>query len=151
MDQKNFFDAVEHGDRDAVANMLKDDATLAISMDAEGATPLHYAAIHGHREIVDLLQQAGANINARDETHGATPAGWAIEYLRERGALLAIEIEDFRFALERGDVTWVERLLSRHPWLANANDHGGRRLADYARSDPAIARIFDLHVNERSK
>jgi hypothetical protein len=146
-----FLAAVERGDRDTVAQMLESDASLAVSVDATGATALHHAAFHGRREIVDILLKAGANINARDETHGATPAGWAIHYLRERGALLAIEIEDFRFALERGDVTWIERLLARHPWLARASDHHGRRLADYVRSDPAIARIFDLHANGRSE
>ena len=118
MNTKDFFDAVERGDKDTVANMLKSDSSLAVAFDDDGATALHHAAFYGHREIVELLHDAGADINARDKTHGATPAGWAIHYLRERGALLAIEIEDVRFAVERGDVAWVERLVARHPWLA---------------------------------
>jgi hypothetical protein len=118
MNTKDFFDAVERGDKDTVANMLNADSSLAVAFDDDGATALHHAAFHGHREIVELLHDAGGDINARDKTHGATPAGWAIHYLRERGALLAIEIEDVRFAVERGDVAWVERLVARHPWLA---------------------------------
>jgi len=139
---EQFFQAVERGDRVAVERMLKDNSELARTVDSEGATALHYATFHGHRELVELLQQAGADINARDKVHGATPAGWAIEYLRERGALLGIEIEDLRFAIERGDVTWVERFLVRHPALALAVDRNGRPLRDYA-TDPAIVRLFD--------
>lgn len=116
-DVKKFFAAIEAGDGIVAANMLAADESLALSTDAEGATALHHAAFNGHRDIVELLLNAGADINARDKTHGATPAGWAIHYLRERGALLAIEIEDLRFAAERGEVTWVERFLARHPWL----------------------------------
>ena len=118
MNTKDFFDAVERGDKDTVASMLNADSSLAIAFDDDGATALHHAAFLGHREIVELLHDAGGDINARDKTHGATPAGWAIHYLRERGALLAIEIDDLRFAVERGDVAWVERLVARHPWLA---------------------------------
>ena len=97
--------------------MLNADASLARATDEEGATALHHAAVNGYREIVDLLLDAGADIDARDSIHGATPAGWAIHYLRERGALLAIEIEDLHFALERGDSAWVERFIARHPRL----------------------------------
>jgi ankyrin repeat protein len=118
MNTKEFFDAVERGDQAVAASMLNSDSALALAVDDDGATALHHAAFHGHREIVELLQNAGGDINARDRIHGATPAGWAIHYLRERGALLAIEIDDLHFAIERGDTTWVERMLARHPWLA---------------------------------
>ena len=114
---QDFFEAVSRGDRDAAAKMLEGDASLARATDDEGATALHHAAFYGYQEIVEMLLNAGADINARDKTHGATPAGWAIHYLRERGALLAIEIDDLRFALERGDSAWVDRFLARHPWL----------------------------------
>ena len=114
---QDFFEAVSRGDRDAAAKMLDADSSLARATDDEGATALHHAAFQGHREIVEMLLTAGADINARDKAHGATPAGWAIHYLRERGALLAIEIDDLRFALERGDSAWVDRFVARHPWL----------------------------------
>lgn len=137
--------AVEAGDREAVEEMLKDDATLARQFDKDGATPLHTAAFHGRQEIVDILLKAGADINARDKEYSATPAGWAIHYLRERGALLAIEIEDLRFAIERGDVAWVERLVTRHPGLAKAVDGDGVPLIDRAASNPEIARVLKQH------
>lgn len=78
-------------------------------------------------------------------THGATPGGWALHTLRERGALLAIEIEDVVFALDRGDVTWARRLIMRHPALTTARDAEGRPLAAHAlvRATPELRALFD--------
>jgi ankyrin repeat protein len=49
--------------------------------DEAGATVLHYATLDGLREIVQLLLDRGAEINSLDGQFGATPTGWAIEYL----------------------------------------------------------------------
>src|SRR5919107_1372114 len=106
-----FFGAVERGDLDAVRALVAADPALARARDDSGATALHHAAFHAHRAVVELLLAAGAELNARDATHGATPAGWAIHYLRERGALLAIEVEDALFAIRRGGVELLARLL----------------------------------------
>ena len=143
---EEFFDAVKRGDHDTVERMLRNDNQLAQSRDEEDATALHHAALKMHRKIVDLLLKNGADINARDNKNDTgTPAGWAIHPLREQGGLLAIEIDDLRFAIERGDVVWVERFLTRHPALARAVDRDGTPLADYARTNPALARIFAKH------
>ncbi len=40
-------------------------------------TGLHYAALNGHRTMVDFLIQHGANANVRDTKVNSTPAGWA--------------------------------------------------------------------------
>jgi len=143
-DADRFVRAIERGELSEVRTMLVEDAALVHVRDAQGATALHHAAFHGHRTIVELLLDAGADINARDSLHNATPAGWAIEYLRERGALLAIEITDLLFAIERADRVWARRLLARHPALANSVDEHGTALAvQAARSpDPEIARLF---------
>ena len=129
-DTAQFFNAVRRGDAATVKNMVKADPSLASAFDSDGATALHYATFNAHREVVEILLQAGADMNARDRIHGATPAGWAIEYLRERGALLAVEIEDLRFAVERGDAEWIERFVSRHPALANAVDRDGKLILE---------------------
>jgi hypothetical protein len=141
---EHFFDAVGRGDVAATRELLARDRTLAGARDSTGATPLHVAALNGRREIVEVLLEAGADINARDATFDATPAGWAIEPLRERGALLAIEIEDLLFAIERGDVTWASRLLARHPALKRAVDRDGTPLSTHAAAsaEPAMARLF---------
>lgn len=38
---------------------------------------LHYAALNGHREMLDFLIAQGARANVRDTKVGGTPAGWA--------------------------------------------------------------------------
>jgi len=41
------------------------------------ATPLHWAALHGHREVCEALLIAGASRSVRDSSFQSTPAGWA--------------------------------------------------------------------------
>ncbi|MGO4211239.1 ankyrin repeat domain-containing protein [Terriglobus sp. YAF25] len=120
--------------------------------DERGATVLHHAAFAGHRVIAEFLIHQGAEINARDSEFGATPAGWAIEYLREMGGFLAIELDDLAFAIERGDAIWIARLLRRFPALRRANNSEGTpfsRLAEQT-GDPQITRLFRLteHIGE---
>lgn len=125
--------------------MLKRDRSLATARDGEGATPLHYAAEAGHRDVVRVLLDAGADLNARDARFGATPAGWAIEYLRQRGGLLAIEIEDTLQAIVRGDVDLVRRFVTRLPALRDAVGGDGVPLRVRAResNDGELRSLFD--------
>jgi ankyrin repeat protein len=63
-----------------------------------GATPLHTAALGGDSEVVKLLLDHGAEINARDQESGATPLSYAaslgrgevVELLLARGADLTL-------------------------------------------------------------
>lgn len=123
---------------------------LAMARDETGATALHYAALNANREVIDALIAGGADPNARDGRHGATPAGWAVHRMRERGGLLAIEIEDVRFAIERGDAEWVDRLVTRHPALFDAVDRDGTPLRQKAEesSDPRIRAVFQMHSKQ---
>jgi ankyrin repeat protein len=141
---QEFFRAVEQGDADRVVRLLASNRELARARDGDGATALHHAAFHGHRSLVEILVAAGADLNARDAEHDATPTGWAIHYLRERGGLLAIEIEDVLYAIETRDARWVMRLVTRHPALRDATDRHGTSLATRAREsgDAAIAEVF---------
>lgn len=143
-DVQAFFSEVERGDVETVRAMVAAAPRLVRARDPKAATALHVAAFHGYRAIVELLLASGADINARDDTFGATPAGWAIEPLRERGALLGIEIEDALFAIRRGDAELVNRLVTRHPALAKSVDRDGTPLAEHAARtvDPEIVQAF---------
>jgi hypothetical protein len=141
----DFFAALEAGDEARARAMLEVDPELAHATDKDGATALHIAAFHSHRELVGLLCSAGADINARDRKFGATPAGWALHYLRERGAFLAIEIDDVLYAVKSRDVGWTRRLVQRHPQIVTAKDADGRPLSEHAR-ESGIADIAELFV-----
>ena len=137
-------EAAESGALDDVRAAIDAQPDLIHARDDEGATLLHYAAFGGHRPVVELLVERGADINAIDGHFGATPAGWAIEYLRERGGYLGVELADFAFAISRGDVEWVTRFLKRFPGLREANDGDGvpfKVLADRS-GKKEIAQLF---------
>jgi hypothetical protein len=139
-----FFSEVERGDLETVRAMVSAAPALVRARDGSGATALHVAAHHGQHAVAELLLDAGAEVNARDDEFAGTPAGWAIEYLRERGALLGIEIEDALFAIRRGDAELLARLVTRHPALRSAVDREGTPLAEHAAAaaDPEIGHVF---------
>jgi len=128
------FTAVREGNREAVAEILKQHPESVAARDRDGATALHYATERGDREIVALLLDAGADINARDGRFDATPTGWAIEYLRQRGGLLGIEIEDAKWAIAVGDQGLLDRYLARFPTLRDAVDKLGTPLKVHAKN-----------------
>jgi ankyrin repeat protein len=131
-DFATLLDAVQRGAAGEVVAILERNPELVNQRDADGATALHFATFHGHCEVAELLVKRGADINARDGKFNATPAGWAIEYLREMGALLGIELADFAFALEQGDTIWLARFLKRFPAFRMASDAQGRPFRELA-------------------
>jgi ankyrin repeat protein len=139
-----FFDAVQSGDLPAIRELLARTPSLASARDGGGATPLHIAAFNGNREVVRLLVAQGADVNARDRRFGATPAGWAIEYLRELGGFLGMEIDDTIEAIHQGDAGWVRRFLTRLPRLAACRDRDGKLLLQHAEESghTEIAALF---------
>ena len=145
MSSADIIERVKTNDLESVIQLLEADSSLINHRDEVGATPLHYAALLGHREILKLLLRHGADINARDSRYGATPAGWAIELFREAGGLLAIEIDDLQHAIQHGDVAWAKRLIQRFPKLTDANTADGVPLRVLAESgeEMAIKAIFN--------
>ncbi len=125
-------EAARLGDADALKRIVRSHPELVGERDETGATALHYAAFGGHRDAVRLLVEAGADINATDAQFGATPAGWAIEYLREMGGFLGIELADLAWAIERSDAELAARLLRRFPALRDGKDTQGRAFRELA-------------------
>ena len=145
-DLDNLIAAAKQGNRERVNAILGADNSLVNQKDESGATPVHYAALNGHSHIVRLLVQRGADVNGTDSQYGATPAGWAIEYFRELGGHLAIELDDLAHAIQLRDTRWVARFLKRFPSLRQARDTKGTPFPRLAREsgEPEIARLFGL-------
>ena len=137
--------AAQLGRDEDVKAIVHSHPDLARQRDDSGATALHYAAFGGHRDVVRVLVEAGADINAADSQYGATPAGWAIEYLRTMGGFLGIELSDFAYAIETGNVEWASRFLKRFPALRNATDTQGRPFKTLVRQSPhtEIRNLFE--------
>ncbi len=65
-------DAAQSGDLAKVKALLKDNPDLVSSKDNNGGTPLHMAALGGHKDIVELLVANKADVNAKNN-YGMTP------------------------------------------------------------------------------
>ncbi len=90
-----------------------------------GATPLHTAALGGDAEVVKLLLDHGAEINARDQESGATPLSYAaslgraevVDLLLTRGADATLKNTRGQTPLdlaEQNDQKEISELIRRH-------------------------------------
>jgi len=129
-DLKSFFQAVCEGDAAAVEAHLIASPGLIRAKD-DGATPLHQAAFNNQRAVVDLLLDHGADINAKDDRHQATPTGWAnerghvemVRHLAARGARI-----DLPRAAAFGLLERVMELLDADPSAINTSGGFGTPL-----------------------
>ena len=138
---ERLMEAAKRGALDDVRAVIDGNSDLLNAKDDEGATALHYAAFEGNRPVVELLVERGADITAIDGKFGATPAGWAIEYLRERGGYLGIELADFAFAISKG-----QRERPRAAYAPRTVARPGRtaaRFLGYGGNREIAARIVD--------
>ena len=69
--------AVRAGDRAKLKGLIDVEPALMSSKDPGGSTPLHHAAGFGTADVVTLLLDSGADINAKNR-RGSTPLHWAI-------------------------------------------------------------------------
>lgn len=108
----------------------------------DGQTPLHFAR---SREMIDLLLSAGADIDARDADHRATPAEWMLErsadagryqlarYLVEQGART-----DVFLAAALGLTGQLQMMLQERPELLDLRTGQGA----YGEKPPSSFHIY---------
>jgi ankyrin repeat protein len=124
---KEIIRACKSGNLLRVRELLKTDSGLVNSLDSDASTPLHCATWKGHLEVVRLLLDAGANVNAHNENDhwGTTPLHAAAHANQAAIAQLLIDRGAEINALDRSGKTplfhttfhkakAVAKLLERH-------------------------------------
>lgn len=75
--KERFWRNARGGHKEEIRNLLKKKVgSIDVVDPVHGWTGLHWAAAAGHAEIVKMLIDAGATVNARD-LHKSTPLHWA--------------------------------------------------------------------------
>ena len=88
MSAAEFFRAVKQGDLVAVRAVLTADPELVYAVDKELSTPLHWAAWKGHAAIIEILLDAGADIQAHNaNAHWGTTALHAAAHGNQKAAV----------------------------------------------------------------
>jgi ankyrin repeat protein len=67
-------DAARKGDASKITALLQADPKLVADLDKNGDTPLHVACLHGQLTAAQVLIDAGANVNAKNNYGAFTPA-----------------------------------------------------------------------------
>jgi ankyrin repeat protein len=137
--------AAAHLDRvELLRQMLAADPSRVHERGGDGQSPLHFAR---SRAVVDMLLDAGADIDATDVDHRSTPAQWMIgsveppeesrrdlaRYLVERGASA-----DIFLAAALGLTSRVREMLERDPSLLALRTGRG----DYGEKPPSSYQIY---------
>jgi ankyrin repeat protein len=122
--------------------MISEDPARVHERGGDGQTPLHFAT---SRRVVDLLLDAGADLDARDVDHRSTPAEWMLDsargagrfdlarYLVERGASA-----DIFLAAALGLTDKVRAMLQANPKLLGLRTGQG----DYGEKPPSSYHIY---------
>jgi cytohesin len=128
--------AADSGDLAKVKAMLRDNPELVFSTNSKSLTPLHVAALKGHKDVAELLLTNNAGVNAKNY-YGRTPLHFAaaaghkdvVELLLAHGA--DVNVKDncdqtpLHMAAQQDQKDTVELLLANNADV-NAKDYYGQ-------------------------
>jgi len=133
---------------DLLRTILDADPSRVHERGGDGQTPLHFAR---SREVVDLLLERGADIDARCVDHRSSPAEWMLqakrgigryalaEYLADRGASV-----DVFLAAALGRVDRLQELIVRDPAVLTLRTGRG----DYGEKPPSSFHIYTWTIGQ---
>ncbi len=136
-EERTIHEAARFGDLETIKVLAERDAALISSRDRKGTTPLHMAALHGQKEVVEFLLVRGVDVNIRNRQR-KTPLHDAARRGHREVTLLLLswqaEVnavgEDHRTPLHEaaswGDRGVLEALLAHRAGI-NVRDHNGMR------------------------
>lgn len=125
-----FVDAVRDGNLPRAKQLLAENRGLLNQKDAQfGATPLHWAALKGHADVVEYLVSQGADVQATNN-NGETPLKVAerakrnsvIPLLQSGHATAAADGGAVIEAAKRGDLAALRGLVANNPRLVGEKD-----------------------------
>ena len=134
---------------DELIRLLDEDPARVHERGGDGQTPLHFAR---SPEVVDILLERGAEIDARDVDHRSTPAEWMLEGRRGAGryALAAYLVQrgataDVFLAAALGLTDRLRDLIREDPSRVNLRTSEG----PYGEMPPASYHIYTWTIGER--
>ena len=163
--KQSFITAVEDNDIDALKHLLAIDKTLSAHIDAPwfsfDAPAIVFAAASGNRELIEILLEAGANIDAKSSWW----AGGTSALQHATGAMLSYDKELAEYLIARGatidahaaaglDMSEkLAELIRENPEVVNAPGSDGMSPLHFA-ATPQIAELLLTHgadINRRDR
>ena len=117
--EKDLLEAAEKGDLENAKSLLDAGANINVT-DHQKATPLHRAARHENKDMMELLLSKGADVNHADSS-GQTALMWAgnrrnwelVKWLLEKGAAPRVGVSPLIFAIQSGQGEIVKLLIEK--------------------------------------
>ena len=143
--EKQIIKAAKSGEAETVKVLLREDPDLIHVEDRDGSTPLHCAAWKGHVEIVALLLDAGAEIDAHNNNgHWGTTALHAASHGSRKAVAELLGITEH--ITSPTFVIMKSYTVPNHAWIQELVHIDAYRIEDI--DEMRVIRLEELYTKE---